>query len=389
MNRRSVAVLDVASSAVTVLIGERGVNNTFVFKGVHTEKYDGFADAEFFDVKDLQRAVFTALSETERSCSDRIKELYVGVPGEFCKVLTRRYSISFQSKRKVTPFDLNALFEQGLTDASQGWSLIRRAAVYYVTSDNRRTIDPVGMISDSLEGYLSYFLADERRFLEVLGNMLAEYGVKKVTYLPVSLAEALYLIPSEKRDEGAILLDIGYMSMTFSVVCGNGILYQSACSAGGGHVAAHVYGEGEDGIPFHVIEAMMAKVNLSSRDAGDSVIEYIDSDHTYSMPVQTLKERIKDGLDLICEVINKCLELYKDRSFDAKPILLTGGGITGLRGAREHLSGRLNKVVEIVVPNLPYYNKAAQSSLLSLLDMALTVKRENSFFYKFFKTIGG
>ena len=57
MNRRSVAVLDVASSAVTVLIGERGVNNTFVFKGVHTEKYDGFADAEFFDVKDLQRAV--------------------------------------------------------------------------------------------------------------------------------------------------------------------------------------------------------------------------------------------------------------------------------------------------------------------------------------------
>ena len=342
MNRRSVAVLDVASSAVTVLIGERGVNNTFVFKGVHTEKYDGFADAEFFDVKDLQRAVFTALSETERSCSDRIKELYVGVPGEFCKVLTRRYSISFQSKRKVTPFDLNALFEQGLTDAPQGWSLIRRAAVYYVTSDNRRTIDPVGMISDSLEGYLSYFLADERGFL-----------------------------------------------MTFSVVCGNGILYQSACSAGGGHVAAHVYGEGEDGIPFHVIEAMMAKVNLSSRDAGDSVIEYIDSDHTYSMPVQTLKERIKDGLDLICEVINKCLELYKDRSFDTKPILLTGGGITGLRGAREHLSGRLNKVVEIVVPNLPYYNKAAQSSLLSLLDMALTVKRENSFFYKFFKTIGG
>lgn len=48
MNRKSVAVLDVGSSAVTVLIGERGVNNTFVFKGVHTEKYDGFADAHFF-----------------------------------------------------------------------------------------------------------------------------------------------------------------------------------------------------------------------------------------------------------------------------------------------------------------------------------------------------
>ena len=47
MSRKSVAVLDVRSASVTVLIGERGVNNTFVFKGIHSEAYDGFADAEF------------------------------------------------------------------------------------------------------------------------------------------------------------------------------------------------------------------------------------------------------------------------------------------------------------------------------------------------------
>lgn len=47
MNRKSAAVLDVRSSAVTALVGERGVNNTFVFRGVRTEEYDGYADAEF------------------------------------------------------------------------------------------------------------------------------------------------------------------------------------------------------------------------------------------------------------------------------------------------------------------------------------------------------
>ena len=66
-NRKSAAVLDVRSASVTALIGERGVNNTFVFKGIHSEVYDGFADAHFFDVKDVQRAVTTALSEAERS----------------------------------------------------------------------------------------------------------------------------------------------------------------------------------------------------------------------------------------------------------------------------------------------------------------------------------
>ena len=64
MNRKSVAALDVESSAVTALIGERGVNNTFVFKGIHTHPYDGFAEAEFFDVRGLQQAARLRLTGT-------------------------------------------------------------------------------------------------------------------------------------------------------------------------------------------------------------------------------------------------------------------------------------------------------------------------------------
>lgn len=387
MNRRSVAVMDVRSSAVTVLVGERGVNNTFVFKGVHTEKYDGFADAEFFDLQGLQRAVFASLEAVEHACGNRIRTLYVGVPGEFVKVISKRCFMSFQSKRRVSSFDLGALFDNGFS-AEPGHSLIRRSAVCYYTSDKRRTIDPFGMISDSLEGMLSYFYASDK-FIEIFRNMLEEYGIRSVEFLPVSLAEALYLIPSETRDEYAILLDVDELSMTFSVVCGNGITYQSACSAGGGHVTAQLYRDGETDIPFSVAQAMIAKINLSSRDDENAVIEYNDKLSTYVLPMGFLKEHVKDGLDLLCEVISKCLELCGDRNIDYKPILLTGGGITGIRGAREHLSGRLNKVVEIIAPNLPYYNKAAQSSLLSLLDMALRVRREKNIFYKFFNAIGG
>ena len=92
---------------------------------------------------------------------------------------------------------------------------------------------------------------------------------------------------------------------------------------------------------------------------------------------------------MICEVINKCLELCDNRNIDYKPILLTGGGVTAIRGAREHISKRLNKVVEIVAPNLPYYNKASLSSGLSLLDMALREKREKSLFSNLFYGFGG
>ena len=167
-------------------------------------------------------------------------------------------------------------------------------------------------------------------------------------------------------------------------------MYQNACSAGGGHVTAQLYtGDDPVDVPFDVAEAMIGKINLSSKESSDSTIEYVDKMQSYVLPVRLLKERVKEGLDLLCEVINQCLELFGDSSIDYKPILLTGEGITGIRGAREHLSGRLNKVVEIIAPKLPYYNKAAQSSHLSLLNMALETKREKSFLYKFFNGIGG
>ena len=388
MNRRSVAVLDVESSEVTVIIGERGVNNTFVFKGMKTEKYDGFADAEFFDSEKLSRAVSEALRCVELSCNDKIKEIYVGVPGEFLKVVTMRHMTSFPKKRRISLQDVKNLYHDGFTCGEAGYSLIKQSNVYYVTSDKRRTIDPVGMVSDSLEGYLSYFLCSDY-YKNILSNILYQYGVKKVSFLPASLAEAMYLIPSETRDEYAILLDIGYMSMTFSVVCGNGIVYQSACSVGGGHVTACMIRDGELEIPFDVAEALLKKVNLSSVDNPDATIDYIDRLQSYSLPLSAVHEKVKEGLDLICEVINKCLELCDNRNIDYKPILLTGGGVTNIRGAREHISNRLNKVVDIVAPNLPYYNKASQSSVLSLLDMALTEKREKSLFSNIFYGFGG
>ena len=388
MNRRSVAVLDIGSSEVTVIIGERGVNNTFVFKGMNTEKYDGFAEAEFFDTEKLRKAVFDALKSVELSCNDRIKEIYVGVPGEFMKVVTMRYVSGFSSKRKVTAQDLKNLYKDGFSCGESGYTLIKQSNVYYITSDKRRTIDPVGMVSDSLEGYLSYFLCNDY-YRNLMNSILSQYGIKKVVFLPTSLAESLYLIPSEARDEYAILLDIGYMSMTFSIVCGNGIVYQNACSVGGGHITACMIRDGDLDVSFEVAESLLKKVNLSSVDTPDATIDYMDRTQSYSLPLGTVNEKVKEGLDLICEVINKCLELCDNRNIDYKPILLTGGGVTAIRGAREHISKRLNKVVAIVAPNLPYYNKASLSSGLSLLDMALREKREKSLFSNLFYGFGG
>ena len=42
MKNESVAILDIRSSEVSFLLGAKGVNGTFVFSGMHSEKYEGY-----------------------------------------------------------------------------------------------------------------------------------------------------------------------------------------------------------------------------------------------------------------------------------------------------------------------------------------------------------
>ena len=102
MGRKSVAVLDVRSSEVAVFLGERGVNNTFVFKASKTESYDGYENGKFYSEENLSSAIFRALSAVEQICGERIRTLFVGVPGEFTEVVPKEQEIGFPKKKKIT-----------------------------------------------------------------------------------------------------------------------------------------------------------------------------------------------------------------------------------------------------------------------------------------------
>ena len=54
---KGVTVLDIGSSAITAIAGERGVNNTFAIKGQAVKHYEGFAEGNFFDEQDLERVI--------------------------------------------------------------------------------------------------------------------------------------------------------------------------------------------------------------------------------------------------------------------------------------------------------------------------------------------
>ena len=369
MRKKSVAVLDIRSSEVTAVVGERGVNNTFIIKSKYTCAYDGYAEGSLIDEISFISAVNEVVKSTV-SATGGIKAFYVGIPGEFIKIVNVDKVMSFQSAKKITTADRDYLAGMSAPEDTEEYQTIKHSCLYYVLSDKRKIIHPVGMVSDSLQGRFCFYRC-KNDFIDVLLKAFKAFpAIAEINLIPTVYAEAMYLLKPEQRDDYAVLFDLGYISSSYSVICGNGLAFTESFSVGIGHIAVYLMSELE--VPFDVATAFLSKVNLNAKETLNTYEECIYKGQTYKFLTVTLRDKIREGLDGICETLEACRQSFSGKSLENKTVNITGEGVKAIRGTAEHISNRLVKNVEIISPAVPYYDKPHFSSLLSLLDAALT-----------------
>jgi len=391
MRNESVAVLDIRSFGVTFLIGSRGVNDTFVFRGSKSEQYEGYASSEFLDKDSFRQAVSSAVSSVMQNYKGKIDGIYVGVPSAFTSVYTKGQTISFPSKRKITAQEVDVLFEAGLSELLAKGRFICRSPMYFSLGDNRKYFSEksvYGSVSSCLQGALSYYFATED-FYDTVDPLLTELGFSKIEYVPQMLAQALNLLPEKARDGYAFLLDTGFLSSSVAVVYGNGIVHEESFDCGTGHIIMSLMEAFE--VEYEKAEEILNAANIS----GGSIpkdLQWTDSEGV-GYPVAKINDVIKFGLDGICEKVDAFFaKYYKDKSvpgFAQSPLSLTGEGCGAIKGAAEHISKRLGRLTQMICPDVPYYDKPSYSSRIALLTLALTHSETQGKHKKFKNLFGG
>ena len=367
MQKKHVAVIDVGSSKITAVIGDRGVNQTFIIKGRCSYDYDGFEDGLFFDTQKLKQVLFAIANYILKGSYGKIDTVYVGVPGDFTEVLIKDSQISFSKKKKIAEEDVDALFDAAFVMTSKKYTLINRSAIVYELDDFRRLANPVGAVSEILSGKLS-FVVCTNYFIEMVKQTLISAGFVNVECVSSALAQALYLVDAETRDRIAVIADVGYITTTFTIIQGDGILYQKSFAYGGGYITAGLVEKYS--IPFDVGEKLKRKVNLSCVTSG-STFDVLDGENGDYYPVNEVKAVVKESLDILCENLTNAFEQSGFIIPDYVQLFITGGGISYIRGAKEHISNRLGMSVDIIAPKVPLMDKPSESTALSLLDLAL------------------
>ncbi len=386
MKHESVAILDIRSGEVTFALGTKGVNGTFVFKDSHSESYEGYLTDGFLDERSVRKAIAKSLNAVRQHYDGSIDEVCVGIPAPFVFAQTKGHTISFPSKRKITVQDVEALFESGVNELMAGGKCIYRSAMYFSLGDNRKyfTTDALyGASSSLLKGALCYYRIAEELY-EMLTALLKSEGFVTIKFVPSTLAQSVYLLPEKKREGYAFLLDVGFLTTSISVVYGNGIVHEESFDCGVGTVRVALMQK--FGVDYEMATAILEGANISGGTANMDVRWTAEDGAQYS--VQEINDVIKYNLDLMCEKIDGFFSrYYADKAstgLTANPISVTGEGLAAIKGLAEHVSRRLNRLTEIVYPDLPYFDKPAFSSRISLLSAATKESKRKGLLQRLF-----
>lgn len=388
MARKNIAVLDIGSSTLSVMIGSMGFGENLNIKGFAETSYAGYMKGEFLAPNKLEDIITSVLNLAQENAGCKITHLYVGVPAEFGAVVVKQAELDFFAKHKVTDSDITELFEKAdVFKDDEKYSVINRAPIYFVTDDEERTLKVKGKVTEKLFGYISFNFC-EKKFLQTIMPALNKFEFEHVEFLSEQLCESLYLIDPEKRDNLAVLVDCGFLTTSVSVVMGDGILSSHHFALGAGHIVSDI--SGAFNVPVDQAEELRREISFKEDPQGQVFEIEMNDGSKKEIPVPEVFEIVQFRVKQIAKMIQKCLDTSNIALPEFTPMYVTGGGISYIEGVADKLSEKFGCEVVVAGPKEPTLNKPYLSSIVSLLDLALKKNKKSIglFFGKLFRSGG-
>ena len=373
MLNKVVAVLDFGSSKLTLLVGHHAVNNNFSITAYSDIEYAGFMDGEFIEEDLLFDAVKQALDEIYSTINQPLKKIYVGVPGEFCKVENKVISKNYGKSIRLNKKKIDQLFfDADKLIMSSSYSVVNIAPVKYVLDGNNETFDPNDCYCKTIDVNTCFMLADNR-FISLVDRILKDLGISEVEFVSSTLAEGRYLLDDGLRNNGALLVDVGYLTTTVAYFSGEGIIEMGCFSMGGAQITADLCEKLN--IPFSLAEQVKQKLLLTIKATGLDAYEVYKGNKIEKVPSLNANEVALNVIEEILSEIDKTIENFEEIPIDIHTIYLTGGGLSYLKGIAFIMNKILNKRIEVLKPVPLKFQKPDLSSAIALLDVTLKMEQ--------------
>ncbi|MGN0774896.1 MAG: cell division FtsA domain-containing protein [Candidatus Ventricola sp.] len=386
--KKATAVLDFGTSKVLVLLAEESAYQKVTITSAGMAQYDGFMNGEWNAPGDVTDAIASAIEAAENKVGAHIKEVYVGVPGEFVRVYVIESSVTLQgADPKVTSADVEKLQRQAteMLDRPTG-VIIHRSPAWFKVDGGQKTLEPVDQKGSTLEGMIGFVLADQF-FVNDVTERLRELNIEVKGFFSTSVGEAMQMIPFEERDHTAILVDVGYLSTEVMAVEGDALIWQKVLPVGGAHITLDLaYGLEK---PFDMCEKIKRSYTFNA--PGNTQIEVQGEDGPQTFSGETVSMIVDARVDEMLEMIDEAIKKSGIRLGNWSNIYFTGGGLMPMSGARVYAASKLSRNVREAATKTvklkPAQIFASGSGLLELVYNTIELEEQDESLFDRIKRI--
>ena len=367
--KSTIAAIDFGTSKIVTLVAEISGGARCDIVGAGTTAYDGFMEGEWNNPSALNDAIMETISNAEKQSKRKVREINVGVPGEFTRVYAVETSVDIQgTDPSVTPRHVEKIFAQADKQLSPVRGIvIHRSPAWFMVDGGKKVLEPVGMKGSELKALVSFVVADTFFLDDILARM-RDLNITVSGFFSSSTGEAMLYLPQEERDRTAILIDIGYLCTDVMAVEGDAVIFQKTLPVGGGHIAVDV----ASGLQINMEQAEQIKreyvygistISQSYTASGNEGVK--GQTFTQDEVAEVLEPRV----DEIADMVSQCIEDSGIKLGSWSNIYLTGGGLCLNRGGRDYLSARLNRPVRDTVKRTVKLSSPVYASAMGLLDL--------------------
>ena len=388
MMKKATAVLDFGTSKVLVLLAEESAYQKVTITSAGMAQYDGFMNGEWNAPGDVTDAIASAVEAAENKVGAHIKEVYVGVPGEFVRVYVIESSVTLQgADPKVTSADVEKLQRQAteMLDRPTG-VIIHRSPAWFKVDGGQKTLEPVDQKGSTLEGMIGFVLADQF-FVNDVTERLRELNIEVKGFFSTSVGEAMQMIPCEERDHTAILVDVGYLSTEVMAVEGDALIWQKVLPVGGAHITLDLaYGLEK---PFDMCEKIKRSYTFNAPKNTQIEVQGEEGPETFSG--ETVSMIVDARVDEMLEMIDEAIKKSGIRLGNWSNIYFTGGGLMPMSGARVYAASKLSRNVREAATKTvklkPAQIFASGSGLLELVYNTIELEEQDESLFDRIKRI--
>lgn len=368
--KMQIAAIEFGTSKIVTMIARNSGMDRLDIVGSGTVPYDGYSEGEWNTPRQMVQRVRDSIAAAEMEANTKIREIYVGIPGEYVHVYGVEATVDAQDG-EITDDTINAVQDAAADRvrlSESGCMVLHRSPAWFIVDDGKQTMSPTGSGS-RLTAMITFVVADQQ-FIDDIREMLGVLNITILGFLSVTLGEALLLLSLDDRDRGSLLIDCGYLNTEISVVQGDAVVYHAMLPQGGGHITADL-AMGLN-IPMRAAEQIKRNYVFNPDEFDrDSFAEVYDgAGNRLTFPREQVKEIVERSVDALADMIGQTIEADAAQFLGPRSqVYLTGGGVALMRGAREYLSGKIGRPVKVTAAKSSKMNSPVYSSALGLADL--------------------